>query len=142
RRPTEMDALTTPLDPLARAVLQGVLGGLWQGVALAAAAALLLRLPVRTSAATRHAVWWAALALLVVLQAAGIAEALGPGPASPATAAAAPAGGVAASTWTLPAPPAPWPLLLLALLLAGAALRLAGVVAGLGALRRLKHRAL
>src|SRR5690606_27713345 len=121
--------------------LQGVLGGLWQGVALAAAAALLLRLPVRTSAAPRHAVWWAALALLVVLQAAGIAEALGPGPASPATA-AVPAGGVAASTWTLPAPPAPWPLLLLALLLAGAAVRLAGVVAGLGALRRLKHRAL
>src|SRR5690606_12723627 len=59
----------------------------------------------------------------------------------PATA-AVPAGGVAASTWTLPAPPAPWPLLLLALLLAGAAVRLAGVVAGLGALRRLKHRAL
>src|SRR5690606_27634741 len=58
-----------------------------------------------------------------------------------AVSAASPAGG-AGATWVLPAPPAPWPLLLVVLLLAGAAVRLMGVVAGLRALRRLKRRAL
>lgn len=40
---------------------------LWQGVVLTAAVALLLRLVPRANAATRHAVWWAALAGLVGL---------------------------------------------------------------------------
>ena len=48
-------------------VLLAILNTLWQSVAIAAAVWLLLKLARGTNAATRHAVWWATLAVVVLL---------------------------------------------------------------------------
>lgn len=48
-------------------VLEAVLNSLWQAAAVAAAVWLLLRLTPRINAATRYAVWWAVLAVVVLL---------------------------------------------------------------------------
>jgi beta-lactamase regulating signal transducer with metallopeptidase domain len=51
------------------AVLSAEMNLLWQGAALAGLAWLVLRYVVRTNAATRHAIWWAVLAVVLVLPA-------------------------------------------------------------------------
>src|SRR5436189_3509141 len=48
-------------------VLLAILNTLWQSVAIAAAVWLLLKLARGTNAATRHAVWWVTLAMVVML---------------------------------------------------------------------------
>ena len=48
-------------------VLLAILNTLWQSVAIAAAVWVLLKLARGTNAATRHAVWWATLAIIVML---------------------------------------------------------------------------
>lgn len=55
------------LFALSDQLLTAALNGLWQGTALTLAVAGLLRLARRTNAATRHAVWFATLFLLVGL---------------------------------------------------------------------------
>src|SRR5689334_6413366 len=47
--------------------LAAVLNTLWQSAALAGAIWLAFRLARTTNAATRHAIWWAALAVVVLL---------------------------------------------------------------------------
>jgi beta-lactamase regulating signal transducer with metallopeptidase domain len=67
-------------------VLLAILNTFWQSAAIAAAVWLVLRLARGTNAATRHALWWAALAVIVLLPA--IPERrTAPGPAPTATAA-------------------------------------------------------
>ncbi len=119
------------------AVLQSVVNGLAQGVALAAAVWLLLR-ALRSNAATRHAVWFAALAAIVVLpflhmlEASQAEPAVSPMPAS----AAAPL----AALLTIPAPGV-WAVWLFAAWAAIAAVLLARVAWSYGSLRRLKRHA-
>src|SRR6476659_6006524 len=48
-------------------LLLAFLNTLWQSTAIAAAVWLLLKLARGTNAATRHAVWWATLAVVVLL---------------------------------------------------------------------------
>ena len=48
-------------------ILEAVLNSLWQAAAVAAAVWLLLKLTPRINAATRYAVWWAVLAVVVLL---------------------------------------------------------------------------
>src|ERR1700678_751233 len=55
------------LNALSGAGLMVVLNTLWQGLAVAAVVWFILRLMPRVNAATRHAVWWAVLALLVLM---------------------------------------------------------------------------
>jgi hypothetical protein len=50
-------------------VLLAILNTLWQSAAIAAGVWLLLKLARRTNAATRHAVWWAALTMIAILPA-------------------------------------------------------------------------
>ena len=53
------------------AALAAVLNSLWQTAVLAAAAWIALRFMPRVNAATRHLIWWAVLALLVLLPVVG-----------------------------------------------------------------------
>ena len=55
------------IDQMARVALAGVLDSLWVALALALAAWALARFLPRTNAATRHLLWWAVLALVVLL---------------------------------------------------------------------------
>src|SRR5947209_8193672 len=48
-------------------VLLAFLNTIWQSTAIAAAVWLLLKLARGTNAATRHAVWWATLAVVILL---------------------------------------------------------------------------
>ena len=48
-------------------IFEALLNSLWQAVLVAAAVWLLLKLTPRINAATRHAVWWAVLAVVVLL---------------------------------------------------------------------------
>src|SRR3954465_9192171 len=48
-------------------VLLALLNTLWQSAAIAGAVWLLLKFARGTNAATRHAVWWATLAVVVLL---------------------------------------------------------------------------
>jgi beta-lactamase regulating signal transducer with metallopeptidase domain len=75
---------------------------LWQGVALTLAVALLLRLPSRLSAATRHVVWWGTLGAVLALPIVGMVTTWASGVASPAGATAI--GGF--EPWTAGAVPA------------------------------------
>jgi len=52
---------------IVRAALAGMLNSLWIAAALAATVWLLTRLVPRTNAATRHLLWWAVLALVMLL---------------------------------------------------------------------------
>src|SRR5256885_17163291 len=49
------------------AILLAILNSLWQSAILAAAVWLLLKFARGTNAATRHAVWWAVLAIAIAL---------------------------------------------------------------------------
>ncbi len=49
------------------AILTAVVNSLWQAIAVAALVWLALRFAQRTNAATRYAIWWAALAVVLVL---------------------------------------------------------------------------
>ncbi len=44
-----------------------LIAALWQGMAIAAATAILLRLAPRLNASTRYAIWWMALLSVIVL---------------------------------------------------------------------------
>ena len=55
------------LNALSAAGLMAVLNTLWQALAVAAVMWFVLRLMPRVNAATRHAVWWAVLALVVLM---------------------------------------------------------------------------
>jgi bla regulator protein BlaR1 len=48
-------------------ILDAVVNSLWQAVAITAAVWLVLRFATRLNAATRHAIWWAALAVVLIL---------------------------------------------------------------------------
>src|SRR5215472_7398945 len=62
-----MSAILEPLNALSAAGLSAVLNTLWPALAVAAVIWLSLRLMPRVNAATRHAVWWAVLTLVVLL---------------------------------------------------------------------------
>jgi beta-lactamase regulating signal transducer with metallopeptidase domain len=62
-----MIAILKSLNAFSAAGLMAVLNTLWLALAVAAVMWLALRLMPRVNAATRHAVWWAALALVVLL---------------------------------------------------------------------------
>ncbi len=51
------------------AILDAVINALWQAVAVAVLVRLALRFMPRMNAATRHAIWWATLAVVLVLPA-------------------------------------------------------------------------
>ena len=55
------------LNALSTAGLMAVINTLWQALAVAAVMWFILRLIPRVNAATRHAVWWAVLALVVLM---------------------------------------------------------------------------
>jgi beta-lactamase regulating signal transducer with metallopeptidase domain len=54
------------IEQVARAALSGALNSLWISLALAGAAWTLARCLPRTNAATRHLLWWAVLALVLI----------------------------------------------------------------------------
>jgi len=56
-----------PLSVIARAILEALFNGLWQGIAVSMAAACLIRLCRRPNAATRYAGWWLALVTIAAL---------------------------------------------------------------------------
>ena len=56
-----------PLSVIARAILEALFNGLWQGIAVCVAAACLMRLSRRPNAATRYAGWWLALVTVAAL---------------------------------------------------------------------------
>ncbi len=62
-----MSAILGSLNAFSAAGLTAVLNTLWLGLAVAAVMWSALRLMPRVNAATRHAVWWAALALVVLM---------------------------------------------------------------------------
>ena len=62
-----MSATLEFLNALSAAGLMAVLNTLWQALTVAAVMWFLLRLMPRVNAATRHAVWWAVLALVVLM---------------------------------------------------------------------------
>jgi len=62
-----MSATLEFLNAISAAWLMAVLNTLWQALAVAAVMWFVLRLMPRVNAATRHAVWWAVLALVVLM---------------------------------------------------------------------------
>ena len=56
-----------PLSVIARAILEALFNGLWQGLAVSVAAACLIWLSRRPNAATRYAGWWLALVTIAAL---------------------------------------------------------------------------
>jgi beta-lactamase regulating signal transducer with metallopeptidase domain len=62
-----MSAILESLNALSAAGLAAVLNTLWLALAVAAVIWLALRLMPRVNGATRHAVWWAVLALVVLM---------------------------------------------------------------------------
>src|SRR5215472_17881818 len=62
-----MSAILEPLNALSAAGLSAVLNTLWLALAVAAVIWLALRLMPRVNAATRHAVWWTVLAMVVLM---------------------------------------------------------------------------
>src|SRR5215467_5706131 len=62
-----MSAILESLNAFSAAGLSAVLNTLWLALAVAAVIWLALRLMPRVNAATRHAVWWAVLALVVLM---------------------------------------------------------------------------
>ena len=62
-----MSTIPEFLNALSAAGLMAVINTLWQAMAVAAVMWFILRLMPRVNAATRHAVWWAVLALVVLM---------------------------------------------------------------------------
>ncbi|MGA2537619.1 MAG: hypothetical protein ABSF53_16495, partial [Terracidiphilus sp.] len=62
-----MSTILEFLNALSAAGLMAVINTLWQAIVVAAVMWLILRLMPRVNAATRHAVWWAVLALVVLM---------------------------------------------------------------------------
>src|ERR1700733_9321308 len=62
-----MNATLEFLNALSAAGLMALLNTLWQSLAVAAVMWFILRLMPRVNAATRHAVWWAVLALVILM---------------------------------------------------------------------------
>ena len=62
-----MSTILEFLNALSAAGLMAVINTLWQAMAVAAVMWFILRLMPRVNAATRHAVWWAVLALVVLM---------------------------------------------------------------------------
>ncbi|MBA0083571.1 MAG: M56 family metallopeptidase [Acidobacteria bacterium Pan2503] len=79
-----MSAILEPLNALSAAGLSAVLNTLWLALAVAAVIWLALRLMPRVNAATRHAVWWAVLALVVLMPLATLLPRPAPSVPSPA----------------------------------------------------------
>lgn len=81
-----MSAILGSLNAFSAAGLTAVLNTLWLALAVAAVVWLALRLMPRINAATRHAVWWAVLALIVVMPVATLVPRTAPAVPSPALA--------------------------------------------------------
>src|SRR5579863_9490983 len=62
-----MSAILESLNAVSAAGLTAVLNTLWLALAVAAVMWLALRWMPRVNAATRHAIWWAVMALIVLL---------------------------------------------------------------------------
>src|SRR5947207_7037399 len=62
-----MNAMLASLNAFSAAGLAAVLNTLWLALAVAAILWFALRLSPRVNAATRHAIWWAVLALVVLM---------------------------------------------------------------------------
>ncbi len=88
--------------------MTALVNALWQGLAVTAITALLLKSLPHSSAATRHSIWWAALTTVLGLAvhhlSVGLETAIGA--TTPRFPAVDPAGGVGPMTLMLPAPPA------------------------------------
>ncbi|MBW4698825.1 MAG: hypothetical protein KME03_13180 [Aphanocapsa lilacina HA4352-LM1] len=146
---------------LSAAIAEALLNGLWQGALLTAVVAVPMASAKRLNAATRYAVWCAVLVTVAVLPLVSgrlpTVSAPVPKGAERVVAASAVAGAPAAemetapveepsapaprdSDWQLPQVPDSWPVGLVGIWLGFAGYRLAGVLNGLGALRRLKAR--
>ncbi len=67
-----MSAILESLNAFSAAGLAAILNTLWLAFAVVAVIWISLRLIPRVNAATRHAVWWAVLALVVMLPVAGV----------------------------------------------------------------------
>jgi beta-lactamase regulating signal transducer with metallopeptidase domain len=88
-----MIALQDFFEPAARIAVQGLINSLWQGAVIACLAWALMRVLKRTNAATRYAMWWLVLAVimttaalsarLAALDAEITAASLGAGPFGP-----------------------------------------------------------
>jgi beta-lactamase regulating signal transducer with metallopeptidase domain len=65
-----MSGVLESLNQVSGAAMAAVLNSLWQAAAVAAAAWAAMRFVPRINAATRHLVWWAVLAVILVLPAA------------------------------------------------------------------------
>ena len=81
-----MNAIFEFLNSLSAAGLTAVLNTLWLALAVAAVMWFVLRLMPRVNAATRHAVWWAVLALVVLMPLATLFPRPAPSVPSPARA--------------------------------------------------------
>src|SRR5262245_17396947 len=57
---------------------------LWQGLAIACVTALALKAARRLNAATRHVIWWLALAAVLAIPVVHVVESFGETPAMPA----------------------------------------------------------
>jgi beta-lactamase regulating signal transducer with metallopeptidase domain len=62
-----MSGILENLNQASSAAIAAVINSLWQAVAVAAAAWVAMRFTPRMNAATRHALWWAVLAAILVL---------------------------------------------------------------------------
>lgn len=79
-----MSAILASLNAFSAAGLTAVLNTLWLALAVAAVIWFALRLMPRVNAATRHAVWWAVLALVVLMPLATLLPRHAPSVPSPA----------------------------------------------------------
>lgn len=77
-----MSGILESLNQFAATALAAVVNSLWQTVAVAAAAWLAMRFTPGMNAATRHSLWWAVLAMVVVLP---VAPVVAPAVFSPAS---------------------------------------------------------
>src|SRR5690348_335992 len=115
-----MSAILGSLNAFSAAGLTAILNTLWLAIAVAAVVWLALRLMPRINAATRHAVWWAVLALIVVMPFAMLVPRTAPAVASgaltesqiQAPVLAAPAASIAPGGPTAAAAPAVKPLVM------------------------------
>jgi len=130
-------------------VLDAVINTLWQAALIAAAVWIVLRFAPRINAATRHAIWWAALAVILVLPAApGLISRLKshaePSPTTLAARSPAPVAVIPDETVFLrvtPQPQAWWPRILLAVWALILLWRAGQIVRSYFYLRGVKHRA-
>lgn len=137
------------LEEPARIAGQALVNGIWQGVLLTAVVALVLERLRRINAATRHAVWCAALVAVVTLpvvafltEPAGDAArqvSSGVGAFQQHYAGTARTQTLGSNGWTIQVPSGPWLVLLLGFGLLVACARLSRVVMALRDLRRLKR---